>query len=229
MSKINKEDEKQLRLFTNRVQDLRDCGVIKQGSVTFRVNLKLGGDGDSDAIPFKGFDRDQFRSAMQTLRQFILNNDAVYLNKICKIIKRKCDRPELVEWSEYAKTIWHETMSTTPLSFSVGRKTYNVKNAIDLMLYGFLSHTKVEPAREWERLTPGAKATIYFIVQHSLIPLIRCLHIVDSIIMYWLDKPEANVPKLGDVLLKKQAKQKLGQRRNLRKYSTKIPITNHLI
>ncbi|HEY4760175.1 MAG TPA: hypothetical protein VIH42_06315 [Thermoguttaceae bacterium] len=203
MSKLNKKEEELLRLFQKRVQDLRECGLIKQGSVTLRVNLPLGGTVDSDEIPFEGFDRDHFRSAMQTLRQFILNNDAVNLNKICKLIRRRCDRQELVEWSEYARSIWKKTMKTAPLCFHVGSKLYDVKAAIDLLLYSFLSHTDIEKAKEWEQLTPGAKATIYFIVQDALLDLFYCLHIVDSIIMYWLDKPEADIPKLGDVKARK--------------------------
>ncbi len=33
---------------------------------------------------------------------FILKKDVVYLNTICKIIKRKCDRPELVDLNPYS-------------------------------------------------------------------------------------------------------------------------------
>ncbi len=188
-----------LRLFQRRVQDLRECGVVTQGQVTLKVNFPLGGQVDWDSIPFTGFDRDHFRSAMQTLRQFFLNDDDVCFSRIVKLIRRRCGRPELVEWSEYARSFWKRTLDTAPLSFQIGSKLFTVKASIDIMLYGFLAHTKTQPAKEWEAISPGGKATIYFIVQRSLFDLFYCLNLVDSVILYWLDKPESVIPTLGNV------------------------------
>src|SRR4051812_27651175 len=96
---LSSEENDLLRLYQHRVQDLRECGVVRQGQVTLSVNLPLGGPVDWDSVPFQGFDRDHFRSAMQTLRQFLLNDDAVSFFRICKLIRRRCDRSELVDWS----------------------------------------------------------------------------------------------------------------------------------
>ena len=188
-----------LRLFQRRVQDLRECGAVTQGQVTLKVDFPLGGLVDWDALPFKGFDRDHFRSAMQSLRQFLLNDDAVSFFRICKLIRRRCDRPELTNWSEYARSFWKQTLETAPLSFRVGSKLFTVKEAIDLMLYGFLAHTKTDPAKEWDAISPGGKATIYFIVQRSLFDLFYGLNLVDSVILYWLDKPDTPIPVLGNI------------------------------
>lgn len=188
MTPLTTEEETLLRLFQKRVQDLRECGVVTQGEVTLKVDYPLGGLVDWDSVPFSGFDRDHFRSAMQTLRQFLLNDDDVSFFRICKLIRRRSGRPELAEWSEYARTFWKRTMETAPLSFRVGEKVFTVKNAIDVMLYGFLSHTKTDPAKEWESISPGGKATIYFIVQRSFFDLFYCLNLVNSLIIHWLDK-----------------------------------------
>jgi hypothetical protein len=196
---LSPDENDLLRLYQRRVQDLRECGVVRQGQVTLSVNLPLGGPVDWDSVPFQGFDRDHFRSAMQTLRQFLLNDDAVSFYRSCKLIRRRCHRPELVEWSEYARSFWKRTLDTAPLSFRVGNKLFTVKEAIDLMLYGFLAHTKTEPAKEWDAISPGGRATIYFIVQRSLFDLFYCLNLVDSVILYWLDKPDVPVPTLGTV------------------------------
>lgn len=208
-SKLSSDEVELLRLFQRRVQDLRECGVVTQGQVTLKVDYPLGGLVDWDAIPFKGFDRDHFRSAMQTLRQFLLNDDAVSFFRICKLIRRRCDRTELTNWSEYARSFWKRTLETAPLSFRVGSKLFTVKEAIDLMLYGFLAHTKTEPAKEWDAISPGGKATIYFIVQRSLFDLFYGLNLVDSVILYWLDKPEAPVPVLGNITCDPEASNEL--------------------
>ena len=198
-TRLSPDEEESLRLFQRRVQDLRECGVVTQGEVTLKVDFPLGGMVDWDSVPFKGFDRDHFRSAMQTLRQFLLNDDAVSFFRICKLIRRRCDRSELVNWSEYARTFWKRTLETAPLGFRVGSKLFTVKEAIDLMLYGFLAHTKTEPAKEWDALSPGGKATIYFIVQRSLFDLFYVLNLVNSVILYWLDEPNTPVPILGNI------------------------------
>ena len=198
-TRLSPDEEALLRLFQRRVQDLRECGVVTQGQVTLKVDFPLGCSVDWDSVPFKGFDRDHFRSAMQTLRQFLLNDDAVSLNRICKLIRRRCDRAELVNWSKYAQSFWKRTLETAPLSFRVGSKLFTVKEAIDLMLYGFLAHTKTEPAKEWDTISPGGKATLYFIVQRSVFRLFYALTLVDSVILYWLDKPDAPIPVLGNI------------------------------
>jgi hypothetical protein len=198
-TRLSPDEKTLLRLFQRRVQDLRECGVVTQGQVMLNVDLSLGGSVDWDAIPFKGFERDHFRSAVQTLRQFLLNDDAVSFFRICKLIRRKCDRAALVNWSEHARSFWKRTLETAPLSFRIGSKLFTAKEAIDLMLYGFLAHTKMEPAKEWDAISPGGKATIYFIVQRSLFDLCYGLNLVDSVILYWLDKPDAPIPALGNI------------------------------
>ena len=209
-TRLAADEEKSLRLFQRRVQDLRECGVVTQGEVTLKVDFPLGGMVDWDSVPFKGFDRDHFRSAMQTLRQFLLNDDAVSFFRICKLIRRRCDRPELVNWSEYARSFWKRTLETAPLSFRVGNKLFTVKEAIDLMLYGFLAHTKTEPAKEWDALSPGGKATIYFIVQRSLFDLFYGLNLVDSVILYWLDEPNTTIPILGKIICESEGSNETG-------------------
>src|SRR6266446_1877057 len=105
--RLSPDEEALLRLYQRRVQDLRECGVVTQGQVTLKVDFPLGGPVDWDAVPFKGFDRDHFRSAMQI--------------------------------------------------------------------------------------------SIYFIVQRSLFDLFFGLNLVDSVILYWLDKPDAPIPVLGNI------------------------------
>jgi hypothetical protein len=209
-TRLSPDEEESLRLFQRRVKDLRECGVVTQGEVTLKVDFPFGGMVDWDSVPFKGFDRDHFRSAMQTLRQFLLNDDGVSFFRICKLIRRRCDRPELVNWSEYARSFWKRTLETAPLSFRVGSKLFAVKEAIDLMLYGFLAHTKTEPAKEWDALSPGGKATIYFIVQRSLFDLFYGLNLVNSVILYWLDEPETPVPVLGQITCEGEGSKEVG-------------------
>ncbi|WLD11908.1 hypothetical protein [Planctellipticum variicoloris] len=174
---LSADEERSLRLFRKRVQDLRECGVVTHGAVTLKVDFQFGGPLDGDSIPFKGFDRDHFRSALSTLRQFLLNDDAVQFFKICKTIRRRCGRSELVAWSEYSRSFWKRTLESAPMNFRVGSKLYTVKDAIDLVLYGFVAHTKAGSADEWDSISSGGKATIYFIVQRSLFDLFYCLNL----------------------------------------------------
>jgi hypothetical protein len=74
-----------------------------------------------------------------------------------------------------------------------------VRESINLLLYGFLAHTDRDRAKEWDALSPGGRATIYLIVQRALFDLFYCLNLLDSVILCWLDHPDAVVPKLGEV------------------------------
>lgn len=102
--KPTEEDLTRLRLFQERVKELRQC-VEGVDQVRLSVNLQVGKPVATDEQLFSGLNINVFRSLMATIRQFTLDQDQVHFQSICKIIKRKCGRPELEQWVDCAKKL----------------------------------------------------------------------------------------------------------------------------
>lgn len=127
MTTLPKVKEQRLRLFQQRVQDLRECGVVTQGIVKLSVTYPLGRTEAKSDVPFEGFERDHFRSAMQTLRQFLMDEESVHFYSVCNIIWTNCDRQELKEWVKYTRAIW---IQAHRLVFESARKCSMLKTLL---------------------------------------------------------------------------------------------------
>jgi len=192
------DDETRLRRFQDRVQELRDRDFCDGGRVTLKQEVKFDIPNKTGETTFSGFKDDGFRAGIQILRQFTLEQDHVHFLSICKIIRRKCDRPELVDWCNHAKQKWQEKLlSKRPVGLKSGEKEFTLGDSLELLFYGSMSHTLKDKANEWDSLSLMLQQAIFFNVQSGMFALIRCLSIVDSVIMYWLDKPSEPVPPLN--------------------------------
>jgi hypothetical protein len=194
---LTTEETKRLRRFQDRVQELKDRNFFDGEQITLRHELKFDIPNKKGETNFSGFNDDAFRAGIQILRQFTLDRDEVHFLSICKIIRRKCNRPDLVAWCNHAKQRWQDKFeSTRPVGLKLGEKEFTLGDCLKLLFYGSMSHTLKENANAWDSLSPMMQHAIFFNVQSGMFTLIRCLSVVDSVIMYWLDEPDAQVPTL---------------------------------
>lgn len=194
---LSPDETTRLRRFQERVQELKDRKFCESGKVTLRQELNFDVPNQKGEAVFSGFDDDAFRAGIQLLRQFTLEQDQVHFLSICKIIRRKCGRQELIDWCNHAKEKWQQKMqSRRPVELKAGDKEFMLRDGLELLFYGSMSHTLKKRADEWDSLSPMLQQAIYFNVQSGMFSLIRCLSIVDSVILHWLDEPSAPVPLL---------------------------------
>lgn len=192
---LTQDDTARLRRFQSRVQELRERNFADSEKITLRQEVKFDVANKTGETNFTGFNDDAFRAGIGILRQFTLEKDEVHFLSICKIVRGKCDRPELVAWCNHAKECWQVKLkSTRPVGLKSGEKEFTLGDSLKLLFYGSMSHTLKDNANQWDALSPMLQQAIYFNVQSGMFTLIRCLTIVDSVILYWLDEPKKPVP-----------------------------------
>lgn len=196
---LTPDDTARLRRFQNRVQELRERKFAEAEKITLRQEVKFDVANKTGETNFTGFNDDAFRAGIGILRQFTLEKDEVHFLSICKIVRRKCDRPELVAWCNHAKENWQAKLkSTRPVGLKLGEKEFTLGDSLELLFYGSMSHTLKDNANQCDALSPMLQQAIYFNVQSGMFTLIQCLSVVDSVILYWLDEPTKPVPPPPD-------------------------------
>jgi hypothetical protein len=199
MATLEENDERRLRLFQKRVEELKNRSFFRSEQPQ-QVNARIKFDcvSHTGELSFEGFNDDAFRAAIALLRQFTLEKDDVHFFSVCKIIRRKCERPELVEWTEHFKGRWRQTLESSPIGIVTAEKSYDVKSCLDVLFYGSMAHTLKQQAEEWENLGPILQDQIYAVVQGTMFSLIQSLSVVGEVIAFWLDKPDEPVPTLAE-------------------------------
>ncbi len=191
---ITAPEIERLRIFQERVQDLRDSGLARSGPITLRVTFALGR-AASAATPFEGYDEDHFKAYLTTLRQFTLNEDPAHFYSICNILYRRLDRDDLRPWIAHARESWKLVMKSFPFKFRVGDSDpITVKDSLDYLLYGKYVHTDPGKRQFMQSLTDGGRAALKYFVQRSLPTLFDIVAVLDSVIHIWLDAPTTPVP-----------------------------------
>ena len=194
---LTDDQKKRLRIFRLRVQDLRESGLAKAGPTTLKLTLNPRRTADGKA-GFEGYDEDQFRAFIATLRQFIMNDEHCSFYSICNIIEKARPQQEnLITWVRYARDLWKKALQRSLFRYYVSGGEITVEKAIQLLLYGGgLIHTRPDRYDELEALPPGGKAHLKFMFQNALPDLYHALNIVDRVIYHWLDAPEEPVPPI---------------------------------
>lgn len=190
---LTKDDRDRIEIFKQRVQNLRDSRLLNTAKVTFKVSRGLGAMEDPET-PFEDYDEEQFRSFLQTFRQFTLSDEPAYFYCICNLIEKHCGDDNLKAWERHARASWRAIWAQNSLSYSLSGEQITVEKAFSLLLYEGITHTDLDKWRKLSSLPTGARGPLYWIVQRSLGDLFQCLRIVDSVIFYWIDSPGQPVP-----------------------------------
>jgi len=179
-----------LRSFCHQFGILSSLRLYKNPPAKIGVEVHLAERGTEASSQMIGHDEDDFRSLLASLRQFYLDSDHISMKRVCRLIKDKCSRPELVAWADQAFQQWsNELTRPTVPEYRVGSKVYSLDEALKVLLYGDVIHSDAEKIARMERMAVG-KETLRFFVHHSLRTLGRALHNVDAVISYWLDRPD---------------------------------------
>jgi hypothetical protein len=182
-----------LKGYSRQVDRLRQCSIVKQNGVNLSIRTSINLFSGEATHSFSGYDTESFQAALPILRQFMLK-DEINFNRIHNIINQRCDRQKLLDWSRYAKRNWDEILDTLPdlvhRHFHVSAPT--VEGALRKVFYGYggLFHVDIHAPREVE----GMRAIEHGMLHRAFPKLFWCLHVIDSVIYLWIDKPTEPVP-----------------------------------
>jgi hypothetical protein len=182
-----------IRLFRERIADLRRKGLVRGGSTKITVSLTAVA---SDSV--EGLDEDHLASFLQTLRQFTLNDEPVHFYSIHNVIYRNCARPELRDWLVYARSHWKQSLATSPLGIGIDGHCPTVEEIMTLFLYGGMVHSDHDKAGELRAMHPPIRGILKMMLISGLGGLCHALNVTEKVLWHWLDAPEEEVPPFGD-------------------------------
>ena len=197
MSGVTDKQTSCLRLFMQRLQELLDSPVTKSGRKSLGViSETIFGDKTETTVVCDGHDEDDFKSFFTTFRQFTMpKEEAVHFGDACKIVLDNCDREELKKWVRYAEARWDALLDGKPVvGFSLNGDEYTNGKLLKLWLYSGRFHTDIAKAKLWDSLPEKAQIDAALSIQALTPKLVNCLVTVGSVIRWWLDEPDAEVP-----------------------------------
>ncbi len=171
------DELERIRLFRERVEDLRAKGLVKAGKTKVTVHL-------AGTVPsvIEGFDDDHLVSFLQTLRQFTLNDEPVHFYSIYNVAYRTCNRPELRDWLVYVRSLWKQTLATSPLGIGINGHCPTVAEILDLFLYGGMVHSDREKAERIRNMAPQIQGILKMMLVSGLGGLCHSLVVMDNIV-----------------------------------------------
>lgn len=197
MSSLTRKEESSLQLFMQRLHELLASSVVKNPpKVVFTMSETVFADNPKTEVIFDGYKEEAFLAFFTTFRQFTMDSEqAVFFDKVCKIITDKCDRNELKDWIAVATTRWTQVLDGKPVvQFELDGESYTNRKLLKLWLYSGRFHTDFKKADRWDSLPEMIRRDAELSI-HALVPkLVNCLVIVGSVIRWWRDAPAETVP-----------------------------------
>jgi hypothetical protein len=199
MTSITEKEDASLRLFMERLGDLLSSSVVKNPPKRiFTMSEMVFGENPTTEVVFDGYDDEVFRAFFTTFRQLMMKTErAVYVGKVCQIILDKCDRPELKEWTTFAKSRWEQLLDKQPIiRFELDGEMMTNSKLLKLWLYSGRFHTDIDKAERWDSLPELMRNDAELSLQAVVPSLVNCLVIVGSVIRWWREATTEPVPPL---------------------------------
>lgn len=196
---MDTKKEQKLRLYLKQLQKLHSSKIVTESPDKISVEtLTVFGKGGGTICDFNGYDETEYTAFFTTFRQFIMPSEqAVEFKKVCQIITDECERTELVDWVNYAEQEWGKLMNSPP---SVGININGVGNSyyelLRLWLYSGKFHADVGKVEKWDSMPEPMQMSAEATLQGRIPNLVNCLTTVGSVVIWWLDEPDTEVPPL---------------------------------
>jgi hypothetical protein len=149
----DRSDSECLDLFLKRGHQLFDEPVVASGGLN--VGLRISGEiGEPLSLSLQQPDERLLRSFLMTFRQFVLNNEDVYLPKIHNILWRRIESDEIREHLAAARQRWNGSRKVGSVGFEADAVRFAPADMLDLWLNGHYFHSDSRKEAELERLDP---------------------------------------------------------------------------
>lgn len=196
---MDTEKEQKLRLYLRQLKKLHESKIVTEPIENIKVeSLTLYGKGGGTICDFQGYNETEYTAFFTTFRQFTMPSEqAVGFKRVCGIVKDECDRAELVDWVDYAEQAWDKLMDSPPsVEINIDGVGNSYKDLLRLWLYSGRFHTDVDKAEKWDSMPEPMRLDAEATLQARIPLLVNCLTTVGTVVIWWLDEPEAEVPPL---------------------------------
>lgn len=148
----------QLKLFRARAEELRNTRLIREGfnpGITINWNKMQG-------LRFKSREPDEenLRSFLLTFRQFISNNEPVFLYKIYNLCQKHLINDKLKEYLIKSREAWKQAQKSTGIILKYNERELTPEYITDLWINGYYFHSDINKLHILNHLLPHERMLI---------------------------------------------------------------------
>lgn len=175
-----------LALYVERAQELEDCRLVRRG---FNPGLTIKWDRMS-GLRFESREPDEedLRSFLITFRQFISDDEPVYLNRIYNLCQQFLTGDDLKGYLVQARAAWKETQKRSGLRVVLNGRELTPEFVTDLWINGYYFHNDGEKRAVLKRLVPHERMLVRYCFLDFLVEATRQVLYVANVVRVALRK-----------------------------------------
>ncbi len=166
-----------LNLYVRKADELLNSKFIQllEGKITYKMK---GEKGKPITISNNLPDSDYFLTFVTRIRPFLLNDEPIYFDAICKLLKGKSNDDSLKNKVIEIKRYCNEALEgkLINMGYKYGEKEMPPKDLIELFLYGDTFHLNADKVKIWENIKNYSLGVTEIILADTFI------HLADGII-----------------------------------------------
>jgi len=170
----------QFLLFRARAEELRNTHLIRESfnpGITIKWDRMRG-------LRFKSREpnEDSLRSFLLTFRQFILNDEPVFLYRIYNLCQKHLTSDKLKNYLSESREIWKKAHKSADITLIYNNQELTPEDVTDLWINGYYFHSDMDKLRILKQLLPHERMLIKNQFLNFLLDATRQVLYVDNII-----------------------------------------------
>lgn len=170
----------QFLLFRAKAEELRNTRLIRESfnpGITIKWNRMQG-------LRFKSREpnEENLRSFLLTFRQFILNDEPVFLYRIYNLCQKHLTSDKLKNYLSKSREIWKQSLKSANVTLIYNRRELTPEYITDLWINGFYFHSDMNKLHILNQLFPHERMLVKNQFLNFLLDATRQVLYVDNII-----------------------------------------------
>jgi len=170
----------QFLLFRAKAEELRNTRLIRESfnpGITIKWNRMQG-------LRFKSREpnEENLRSFLLTFRQFILDDEPVFLYRIYNLCQKHLTSDKLKNYLSKSREIWKQSLKSADVTLIYNRRELTPEYITDLWINGFYFHSDMNKLRILNQLFPHERILVKNQFLNFLLYATRQVLYVDNII-----------------------------------------------
>ena len=152
-------DQERLELYVRKVRDLQANTLVRDG---FECGFTMKGSADSGEVQFSATQPNEelFKSMLLSLRQFISQDEPVYIFSIYNICHRVLTNETHRKYLAKSRTILKEAFKSTGMVLHIDQNHYTPKLVWDTYINGLYFHSDSEKMKAIDNLSESERALL---------------------------------------------------------------------
>jgi hypothetical protein len=159
----------QLELFLARVDEIRDCQLIKKG---FKSSFSFNSNLETDTFEILSFEpnEDDLRSFLTIYRKFISKGSPIFINIIFNICLQHLNNDQLRNNLVKVRKCWNEAFQKGFISLNLNQKQYSPEEIMNLWINAVYFHDDSDKIKHLESLM--SDAIFYTVIRQSFFSIL---------------------------------------------------------